>query len=115
MIPLPGANGARRWSVPINPNAMGTIPVAILSSPAFDATTQVNRTSVTFGHTGNEQSLAFCNPGGQDVNGDGLPDLVCHFDSGKTNFVAGDTRGFLQGVAVSGVAMLGSESITTVP
>ena len=41
----------------------------------------MNTGSLTFGHSGDEKSLAFCDPGGQDVNGDGLPDLVCHFDN----------------------------------
>jgi hypothetical protein len=34
---------------------------------------------LTFGRTGKEQSLAFCNTGGEDVNGDGLSDLVLSF------------------------------------
>lgn len=101
--------------VPINPGDMGTIPVAILSTPTFDATTQVDPTSITFGETGAETSLAMCNPGGQDVNGDGLLDLVCHFLTQKTGFIAGDTMGFLQGATVSGVAIQGSEAITIVP
>ena len=101
--------------VPINPVAMGTLPVAILSTPTFDATTQVNLSSVTFGHAGTEPSLAMCDPGGQDVNGDGLPDLVCHFYTQKTGFVSGDTMGFLQGATVPGVGIQGSEAITIVP
>jgi len=101
--------------VPINPGAMGTIPVAILSSPTFDATSQVDRTSLTFGHAGAETSLSRCDPGGEDVNGDGLPDLVCHFYSQKTGFISGDTMGFLQGMTVSLLAIQGAEAITTVP
>ena len=47
--------------VPINAGSHGTIPVAILSTAAFDAVTSVDITSLTFGATGKEQSLAFCN------------------------------------------------------
>ena len=101
--------------VPINSGANGTIPVAILSTPTFDATTRVSRTSVTFGHTGTETSLSMCDPGGQDVNGDGLLDLVCHFYTNKTNFVASDTMGFLQGATAFGFSIQGSEAITIVP
>jgi hypothetical protein len=101
--------------VPINPGASGTIPVAVLSSPTFDATTQVDRTSVRFGHTGTEVSLFRCNPGGEDVNGDSFLDVVCHFFTQKTGLAGGDTMGFLQGVTVSGYAIQGSEPITIVP
>ncbi len=62
----------------INAGAQGTIPVAILSTNTFDATTQVGTSSLTLGTTGCEQSLAFCNPGGEDVSNDGLLDLACH-------------------------------------
>ena len=100
---------------PINPAANGRTPVAILSTVTFDATTQVDRTSLTFGHAGTEASLADCNPGGQDVNGDGLADLLCHFDNPKSAFVNGDTTAYLIGKTASGITILGSEAITTVP
>ncbi|MDR7522096.1 MAG: hypothetical protein QN168_06500 [Armatimonadota bacterium] len=63
----------------INPKSSGTVPVAILSSPIFNALTQVVTSSITFGMTGIERSLASCNRSGQDVNGDGLLDMTCHF------------------------------------
>lgn len=91
------------------------IPVAVLSDPAFDATTQVNRTSLTFGRTGNEASLVSCAPGGQDVNYDGRPDLICHFDTTKTGFMAGDTLGWLKGLGTDGTPILGSDSVRIVP
>lgn len=99
----------------INPKSHGKVPVAILSSPTFDATTQVDRTSLTFGHTGDEQSLAFCNPGGEDVNGDGLPDLICHCETPKTGFQPGDTIGVLKGKTVTGIPIMGTDSIRIVP
>lgn len=99
----------------INPKSHGKIPVAILSRSTFDATTQVDRTSLTFGHTGDEQSLAFCNPGGEDVNGDGLPDLVCHFSIQRTGFQTGDTVGVLKGKTVAGTPIMGMDSIRIVP
>ncbi len=101
--------------VPINPGARGTIPVAILSTADFDATTQVDRTSLTFGATGDEASLALCNAGGVDVNGDGLPDLVCHFYSLRSTFASGNTTAFLKGKTLSGDQIEGSEAITIVP
>ncbi len=71
--------------------------------------------SLTFGRTGNELSLAFCNPGGEDVNGDGLLDLVCHFDTPKTGFQTGDTVGVLKGKTVTGTPIKGTDSIRIVP
>jgi hypothetical protein len=43
--------------------------VAILSTLTFDAVTQVNTNSLTFGHTGNEASLALCGAGGSAISG----------------------------------------------
>lgn len=101
--------------VPVNTRSHGTIPVAILSTAAFDVVTSVDATSLTFGRTGDEHSLAFCNTGGEDVNGDGLPDLVCHFETQSTEFNPGDARGILKGKTFLGAAILGQEAIVTVP
>lgn len=93
----------------INPSSSGTIPVAILSSPTFNATTQVNRSSLTFGHTGLEHSLAFCKI--EDVDGDGLPDLLCHFNTQAAGFLVGDKEAILNGRLVDGTPILGIDSL----
>jgi hypothetical protein len=98
---------------PINSKSQGKIPVAIFSSPTFDAITQVDPTSLTFGRTGSEKSLAFCS-GPQDVNGDGLLDLVCHFDTPLTGFQAGDTTGVLKGKTAGGNTIKGTDSVLIV-
>jgi len=95
----------------INPGSSGTIPVAILSTTSFDAPSQVDRPSLTFGRTGNEQSLAFCSPSPEDVNGDGLLDLVCHFNTGITGFWTGDTQGILRGRLTDNTPIEGSDSV----
>ncbi len=99
----------------INPTSNGKIPVAILSAPNFDAPSQVNTASLTFGRTGNESSLAFCNASPQDVNGDGLADLVCHFTTQQTGFQAGDTQSVLKGKTVTGIPIVGADSVVIVP
>jgi len=99
----------------INPKSRGTIPVGILSSSTFDAPTSVDRTSLTFGRTGNEQSLAFCNSSPEDVNVDGFLDLVCHFNTQQTGFQAGDTAGALKGKTVTGTPIIGTDSVRIVP
>lgn len=99
----------------INPRSQGLIPVAILSSASFDAPTVVNKSSVKFGRTGNEASLAFCNASGEDVNVDGLLDLVCHFFVLQTGFQSGDTVGVLTGNTVAGTLFKGTDSVRIVP
>jgi PKD repeat protein len=90
---------------PINPRSSGKIPVVILSTPDFNAPLDVDRTSLTFGRTGNELSLVSCNRRGEDVNGDGLKDLVCHFKTKLTGFKFGDTEGILRGLTLGGVSI----------
>ena len=99
----------------INPKSRGTIPVAILSSATFNAFASVDTTSLTFGHTGNEKSLAFCNGSPSNINGDAFLDLMCHFDTQKTGFQSGDTVGKLKGKTGSGTPIIGTDSVRIVP
>ena len=98
----------------INPTSKGTTPVAILSSADFDAPAQVDRTSLTFGRTGDEASLAFCNASSEDVNADGRLDLVCHFTIQQTGFLSGDTEGILKGRTVSGTPIEGRDAVRVI-
>jgi len=99
----------------INPKSKGKIPVAILSTEVFDAPQVVNKVSLTFGPTGDEASLAFCNHRGEDVNGDGLKDLVCHFYTEHTEFLCGDTEGILKGKMMDGTRIVGTDSVRINP
>ncbi len=85
----------------INMKSQGKIPVAILSTPTWSAPANVESASLTFGHDGTETRAAFCN-GDQDVNNDGIPDLVCHFPTQATGFQTGDTTGILKGKTKNG-------------
>jgi len=98
----------------INTKSKGAIPVAILSFTGFDASSEVSTASLTFGRTGNEPSFKLCNSSLQDVNGDGLPDLMCHFDTQLAGFQAGDGRGFLKGQARNGVPIEANDTVRTV-
>jgi len=84
----------------------GGIPVALLSSVTFNAL-EVDQTSLKFGATGNEESLVRCNRHGVDVNRDGRPDLICHFDLGKAKFEIGDAEGIVTGATDSGAPFEG--------
>jgi probable HAF family extracellular repeat protein len=100
---------------PINPKGHGEIPVAILSATTFDAPAQIDQGSLTFGRTGDEPSLRFCRRTPRDLNGDGLPDLICHFYAQAAGFQPGDTQGVLKGRIVSGTSFIGSDSVRIVP
>ena len=95
----------------INPKSHGKIHVAILSSKTLNAPVQVNMNSLTFGHSGTEKSLAYCDTHRTDVNHDGMADLVCSFSTDKTNFQNGDTMGILDGTLTDGTPIQGTESI----
>ena len=88
----PGSGGR----APINPKAKGNIPVALLSAEDFDPLA-VDVNSLTFGATGDEPSLRSCTRATVDFNGDGRPDLLCHFDNEIANFVPGNAEAFLKG------------------
>ncbi len=88
-----------------------TVPVAILSTATFNAPTDVDKTSLTFGHAGTEASLSSCDVRGRDVNGDGRADLVCRFTIKATAFVLGDTLGYLKGASLVGNTLHGSDTV----
>jgi hypothetical protein len=96
---------------PINPTSHGKTPVAILSSADFDAPATVDATSLTFGRTGDEPSLAFCSEITEDVNADGRLDLVCHFTTQQTGFQGGDTEGILKGLTEGGTPIEGRDAV----
>jgi 6-phosphogluconolactonase (cycloisomerase 2 family) len=96
----------------INPNSHGKIRVAIFSSATFNAPGQVDMHSLTFGHSGTEQSLAYCEPHSHDVNHDHIPDLVCSFYTQMTNFQKGDTIGILNGLLTDKTTLIqGTDSV----
>jgi hypothetical protein len=95
----------------INIKNKGKTPVAILSGVTFDAPNEVDKTSLTFGRTGNEVSFASCDTDAQDVNSDGLLDLVCAFHTPLTGFQLSDIVGFLKGLTMEGVPIEGSDSV----
>jgi hypothetical protein len=86
----------------INTKSRGVIPVAILSSDTFFAPDVVDPDTLTFGKTGDEESLFRCGKAGEDANGDGLLDLVCHFKTHLTEFSVGDEYGYLKGYTTDG-------------
>ena len=95
---------------PINPKSNGVIPVAILSTNSFDAST-IDQASLRFGPG---QALAEGNGHLEDVNGDGQLDLVLHFRTQDSGIQCGDTSVSITGQTLNGTPIQGSDSITTV-
>lgn len=104
----------RSFPSSINVKKEGLIPVAILSTAEFNAVTQVDRTSLTFGATGLEPSFVRCGSPGEDVNDDGRADLVCQFDTTKTGLTCGMTTATLVGRTVDGRRFEGQDDIKIV-
>ena len=109
-------------------NTAEDLPVAILTTDTFDATT-IDAASVRFGKTGTEASEVHRDAGGKaerhvaDVNGDGRDDLVFHFHFGDTGFSCDDIpqgqesvglRARLTGEADGPVAIAGEDTLQLV-
>jgi probable HAF family extracellular repeat protein len=105
-------------SVPntINLGSAGVVPVAILSSPTFDAqevnpeTVRLAGASVKLIGKGDRFSCAV-----EDVNGDGLPDLLCHIVTAQFALQPEDTVAVLEAETFSGQRLRGEDSIQIVP
>lgn len=106
--------GNRDLAPPMNPKSKGSIPVALLSHSGFDAL-GVYTESITFGRSGSEHSLIRCLKDGRDVNGDGLADLVCHFDNQMAGFEPTDTAGKIKGRMAAGGQFEGQGWLKVVP
>lgn len=95
----------------INPNSNGVIPVAILTTANFDATS-VDPLSVLFGPSGAMEAHGRGHI--KDVNGDGVLDLLLHFRTQDTGILCGDRSASLTGEKFDGMAFTGSDTIETV-
>ena len=106
--------GTPEDGAPVNPRSKGNIPVALLSSPEFD-TPEVDQQSLRFGARGDEASWLRCNKADMDMNADGKPDLVCHFDTQKAAFEAGSIEGIVTGSLKDGRRFEGRSPRKIVP
>jgi hypothetical protein len=96
----------------ISPKSKANLPVAILSTDSFDATTTVDASTVLFGATGTEATPVGIIP--KDVSKDGFSDLLLNFNTAQTGIQCGDTSASLTGQTSSGEEIEGIDSIQTV-
>ena len=100
---------------PINPGSNGLIPVAIFSSPELDATT-IDPTTVELGGAtvavrGKGNSLAH----EEDVDGDGLLDLVVQVETTGFDEIGEDGVVILTAETTDGTQITGSDVVVIVP
>jgi sugar lactone lactonase YvrE len=100
----------------INLGSNGVVPVAILSTADFDATTIDPATVVLAGATvrvrgKSDKYLAAV----EDVNGDGIPDLLVHVEATELELTVGDVEAELTGFTEAGDQILGIDTVRIVP
>ena len=98
----------------INLGNNGTIPVAIFSTAGFDAT-RVDPATVTLADAavkvrGKGKTMA----NAEDVNSDGLLDLVVHVETAGLALTAGETTATLEGVTIDGFPIVGTDSVRVI-
>jgi uncharacterized delta-60 repeat protein len=102
---------------PINLSSHGVIPVAILTTDSFDAA-NVDPSTVCFGDDDNAGQRDCMEADGEghieDVNGDGRPDLLLHYEVSQSGIDPGDTTACVSGKTFAGVNIEGCDSITTI-
>jgi predicted extracellular nuclease len=99
----------------INVGANGKVPVALLSTDRFDATA-VDPATITFAgapviQKNNGSYMASI----EDVNDDGLYDLMLHFETQLLDLGSGATEAMLEGMTSDGRRIYGTDSVRIVP
>ena len=94
---------------PINPGSNGKLPVAILSTVSFDAST-IDAGTIRFAPNDAEPLRYRL----EDVDDDGDWDLVLKFSTQETGIACGDTEATLTGQTFGGDQLAGTDSIKTV-
>ena len=110
---LPGINVDIDIKPQGNPNSInlkskGVIPVAVLTTPEFDATTVDPETVVFAGASPVHYAL-------EDVDYDSDVDMILHFKTEETHIMSGDTEAGLTGDTLGGMPIWGWDSVRTVP
>jgi len=98
----------------INLKSKGKVPVAVLSTETFDATT-MDVGSIRFaGASVNVKPNGEFQASFEDVNGDGLLDLMLHFNTQDLNLTTASTQATLTGTTDTGRCVTASDSVRIV-
>ncbi len=101
-------------SNPLRSSRRGAVPVAVLSNSLVQVAADLDIESLRVGPTGHEAPFERCRP--EDVNTDGLLDLLCHFRVDDVSVWADDGRLVVQGLARSGsFSVAGADYVRFVP
>lgn len=95
----------------INLKSGGTVQVAILSTPSFDARSVDPLTVTLAGASVKVKGQGDPMIAVQDVNGDGLPDLVVRVNIDELQLSATDTQATLRGQTLDGHAVSGTDTV----
>lgn len=94
-----------------NSNGNGVIPVAILSTDTFDATT-IDPTAVYLdGQTVRVVGKGKIQASQEDVNKDGRMDLIVQIEDADGTYTEGTTVATLTAKTVGGVSILGTDTV----
>jgi hypothetical protein len=99
----------------INLVAGGTVQVAIFSTPIFDATNTDPLTVTLESAPVKLKKKGVPMASKEDINGDGLLDLVVHVSIEALQLTQSDTVAILEGQTFNGLQIIGSDSVSIVP
>jgi hypothetical protein len=100
---------------PINLGSNGAIPVAILSSPTFDATTVAPASVTLASATVKLKGKGVPMYSHSDVNDDDLVDLLVHIQTTGLSLTVASESADLAGETVDGVPIFGTDVVQVVP
>jgi N-acetylneuraminic acid mutarotase len=99
----------------INLGSNGTVPVAIFSTATFDAMAVDPLTVTLAGAQVKLKGKGTPQASFEDINGDGLLDLVVHVSTEALQLSEGDTEAVLEGRTFGGTLIRGVDSVRIVP
>ena len=101
----------------VNTRSHGVIPVAVLTTPDFDAA-GIDGSTACFGDAEDRSQVDCSELTGagalEDVDGDGDRDLMLHFHTDETGIDEGDESACLSAATFDGVVVEGCDAISTV-